>query len=393
MLVALACLRPLAAGGQDLFPHDQLERIRDGLHDIYNLDYGRATANFERMIAESPDDPTGYAYLATTLWLEELSEKQELSIDRFAASDFFAEQARPLFVVDPALEARFRQLTEEAIARSKRRISSAPEDQTGLYLLGLAYQNLASFEASLKRDWWAAFRYGSRAYDCNRELLRRDPQFHDARLATGVYTYVAGSLGWSVKWLALLLGHRGSRGRGKQELELAAQKGQLAAADARVILVLIHTREHSYQQAYDDLAGLSAKYPRNYLLQMDMAGMAMLMRQPDRAIGIYYEILRKRESLAPNYQRLELASLYNRLGVASRAKKDYRDASDWFRRALAEPAVSAHSAALAHLELGRTLDLMDLRAEAIAEYRLAAAAPDFVNTRQEARKLLRPANK
>jgi Tfp pilus assembly protein PilF len=389
-LLALACLQPLASSAQDLFPPAQLARIREGLHDIYNLEHGRAAANFERMIAESPDDPAGYAYLATTLWLQELSEKQELSIDRFAASDFFAEQAQPLFTVDPALEARFRQLSEAAIARSKRRLSRTPEDRTSLYLLGLAYQNLASFEAALKRNWWAAFRYGSRAYGCNRDLLRRDPQFHDARLAIGVYTYVAGSLGWSVRWLALLMGHRGSRERGKQELELAAQQGQLAADDARVILALIHTRERDYQRAYDDLAGLLGKYPRNYLVQLDMAGMAMLMKQPDRAIGIYRDILRKRAALAPNYQRLERASLYNRLGVAFRARKDLPESSDWFRRALAEPAVSARSGALAHLELGKTLGLMGRRDAAMAEYRMAAAAPDFAGSRQEAQRLLRP---
>jgi len=389
MLLALACLQPLVAGAHDLFPPEQLARIREGLRDIYNLDYGHAAANFERMIAESPDDPAGYAYLATTLWLQELSEKQELSIDRFAASDFFAEKAQPLFRVDPALEARFRRLSEEAISRSKRRLSSTPENQTSLYLLGLAYQNLASFEASLKRNWWAAFRYGSRAYGCNRDLLRRDPQFHDARLATGVYTYVAGSLGWSVRWLALLMGHRGSRQRGKQELELAARQGQLAAADARVILVLIHTREHDYQRAYDDLAGLLAKYPRNYLLQLDMAGMAMLMRQPDRAIGIYRDTLRKCATLAPNYQKLERASLYNRLGVAFRARNELPESADWFRRALTDPAVSAHSAAVAHLELGKTLGLMGRRDDAIAEYRMAAAAPDFAGSRQEAQELLR----
>jgi len=389
MLLVLACPRTAVASAQDLFPPEQLTRIREGLHDIYSLDYGRAATDFERMIAEAPDDPAGYVYLATTLWLEELSEKQELSIDWFAASDFFAEQARPLFRVDPALEARFRRLSEEAIARSKRRLSRAPEDKTNLYLLGLAYQNLASFEASLKRNWWAAFRYGSRAYDCHRDLLRRDPQFQDARLATGVYTYVAGSLGWSVRWLALLMGHRGSRERGKRELELAAQQGQLAAADARVMLVLIHTREHDYQRAYDDLAALLAKYPRNYLLQLDMAGIALLMRQPDRAVGIYQDILRKREALAPNYQRLERASLYNRMGVALRARNDLRGSAEWFRRALAEPTVSAQAAALAHLELGKTLDLMGLRDAALTEYRIAAAALDFANTREEARKLLR----
>ena len=389
MLFALAGLQPLVAG-QDLFPPEQLARIREGLRDIYSLDHGRAAANFERMIADWPDDPAGYTYLATTLWRQELSEKQELSIDRFAASDFFAEKAHPLGSVDLATEARFRQLSEEAITRAKRRLSRTPEDKTSLFLLGFTYQNLASFEASLKRNWWAAFRYGSRSYGYNRDLLRRDPQFHDARLATGVYTYVAGSLGWSVRWLALLMGYRGSQERGKQELEIAAQQGQLAADDARVILVLIYTREHDYRRAYDYLAGLLRRYPRNYLLQLDMAGMALLMKQPDQAIRIYQDILRKREALVPNFQKLERASLYNRLGVAFRAKKNLPESSDWFRRALAQPTVSEHSATLAHLELGKTLGLMGRRDEEIAEYRTVAAAPDFAGSRQEAQKLLDP---
>lgn len=387
VLLLLAAAQP-EAGGQDLFPPAQLARIREGLRDIYSLDHDRAAARFERMIADAPDDPTGYAYLAETLWLRELSDKQELSIDRFAASEFFAERARPLGRVDPAVEMRFRQLSEQAITTSKLRLERNPEDKASLFLLGLAYQNLASFEASLNRNWWAAFRYGLRAYGYDRELLRRDPQCDDARLATGVYTYVAGSLGWSVRWLALLMGYRGSRERGKREIEIAARQGQLAADDARVILVLIHTREGDYQRAYDILAGLLRKFPRNYLLELDMAGMALLMRRPDQAIGIYRDILRKREVLAPNYRKLELSSLYNRLGVAFRARGELSEASEWFRRALARPAVPADTAAMIHLELGKTLDLMGKRDEAIAEFRLAAAAPDVAGTRQEAKDLI-----
>ncbi|MBZ5593959.1 MAG: tetratricopeptide repeat protein [Acidobacteriia bacterium] len=388
-LLLLAALQPLPAVAGDLFPPEQLARIHEGLRDIYNLDHERAAANFERMIADSPDDPAGYAYLATTLWRRELSEKQELSIDRFAASDFFAEKARPLGNVDPVMEARFRQLSEEAITRAKRRLSRTADDKTSLFLLGLTYQNLASFEVSLKRNWWAAFRYGTRAYGYNRDLSR-DPQFYDARLAIGVYTYVAGSLGWSVRWLALLMGYRGSQERGKQELEMAARQGQLAADDARVILVLIHTREHDYQRAYSYLAELLKKYPRNYLLQLDMAGMALLMKNPDQAISTYQDILRKHEALQPNYQKLERAALYNRLGVAFRARNDLSASSDWFRRALAQPTISVNAATLAHLELGKTLDLMGRRADAIAQYRIAAAAPDFAGSRQEAQRLLHP---
>ncbi len=341
------------------------------------------------MIARAPADPAGYAYAATTLWLQELAGNQELSIDRFAASDFFREMPRQLTNVDPKLESRFRALSEKAIDAARRRLGRSSDDKASLFLLGLAYQNLASFEAALKQNWWAAFRYGARAYDYQRELLRRDPQFYDAELAIGVCDYAAGSLGWSVRWLSLLMGYRGSRERGKQELEEVARMGQLAADDARVILVLIHTRERDYSGAYRYLQELHDKYPRNYLVPLNMAGLALRMKRAGQAIEIYRDILRRQNAGEPNYRELERASLYNRLGVASRVQDDFKGSEQWLRRSLGEPGSSQRAAALAHLELGKTLDAMGRRTEALAEYRLAAAAPDFAGSRQEAQQLLR----
>jgi tetratricopeptide (TPR) repeat protein len=376
LALALAAAFPRARAAA-LFPPPQLARIKEGLAHIYSLDHARAEAVFSDMIAGAPDDPAGYAYLAMTVWLRELADKQHLSIDRFAATDFFIEDPRRLDSVDPAVEARFRLLSGQAIERARRR----PADNTTLFLLGLAYQNLATFEASLKRNWWAAFRNGARTYDYDRELLRRDPGLDDARLATGVYNYVAGSLGWSVRWLALLMGYRGSRERGKQDLEAAAARGELAADDARVILVLIYTRERDYPRAFAHLEALHKRRPRNYLVHLDMAGVALRMNQSARAIGIYQDVLR-------DHSGLERAAVYNRLGVACRAAGDLAASAEWLRRALAAQP-SPRTAALAHLELGKTLDAMGRREEARAEYQAAAGAPDFAGSREEAVRLLR----
>jgi tetratricopeptide (TPR) repeat protein len=391
LLAPLAVLtaRRSAASVDTLFPPPQLARIREGLHAIYSLEHPGAAAIFERMIAEAPDDPAGYVYLAMTIWLRELHAKQELSIDRFAASDFFAESARQLVKVEPAIEVRFREVSQSAIARARARLNRTPGDMLAQYLLGLAYQNLASFEASLKRNWWAAFRSGSRTYDLDCDLLRRDPQFYDVLLATGVYNYVAGSLGWSVRWLALLMGYRGSRQRGKQELETAARQAVLAADDARVILVLIETRERDYPRAYGYLAELLRRYPKNYLVHLDMAGLSLLTKQPAQAIELYQDILRKREAKEPNYQELDRASLYNRLGVAVRGQGDLAGSAEWFGKAIADSAPASRAGAVAHLELGKTLDLMGRRPEAVAEYRKAAAAPDFAGSQAEAQERLR----
>ncbi len=371
------------------FPPELLARIQQGVHDIYNLEYERAASNFERLIKEAPNDPAGYAYLAFTYWVQELNKKQGLSIDRFAASDFFSELPKYALQPDPSFEARFRQASERAIETAQALLQKNPDDRAALFVRGVAYQNLASFEIALRRSWWSAFRYGSKTYRDHRELLRRDPNFHDAQLSTGVYNYVAGSVSWTVKCVGYLLGYRGDKARGKQDLETAADKALLVGDDARVILILINTREKNYPKALEYLSQLRQRYSQNYLAPLDMAGLALRMKQPEKAIAIYEEILRKREAGEPKFAELERAALYNRLGVAFRGKGDLIASAGWFGKSLVESRASARSLTLARLELGKTLDLQGRRDEALAQYNTVAAAEDVAGSQQEAKELLR----
>jgi len=390
-LLLFAVLAVVGARAQSVFSPAQLDAIRTGLRDVYNLEYDRAERLFQQIIDQAPDDPAGYVYLAWTYWVRELGVKQELSIDRFAASDFFSEAPKYTVRVDPDVEARFRRVSDQAIEKARARLDRNPQDRAALFLLGLAYQNLASFEASLKGSWWAAFRHGSRTYRYHRDLVRADPNFHDARLAIGVYQYVAGSLGWSTKWLAFLMGYRGSRERGRQELETAVEKGTLVSDDARVILTLIHTRERNYRKAFDQLSELLRRYPQNYLVHLDMGGMALLMKQPAAAVEIYQDILRRREAGQARYGGLERAYVNNRLGVALREKGDLEDAAGWFGKVLAGSESSARSRTVARLELGKTLDLAGRRNEAREHYDAVAQMEDFAGSREEAQELLRRA--
>ncbi len=389
LILAACCLLSAVWGQQPLFPPDRLERIQRGLRDVYGLEYAQGTKNFQTMIAETPEDPAGYVYLAYTYLVQELRSQQELSIDRFAASDSFSETPRYVPRVDPAAEERFRKLSGQAIEKARARLAKAPGDRAALFLLGLSYQNLASFEAALKRNWWGAFRFGVRTNRYHRDLLLGDPNFHDARLATGVFQYVAGSLGWKTKWVAFLAGYRGSRARGKQELEAASQKAQLVADDARVILVLVHTRERNYQKAFDYLNELLRKHPQNYLAHLDMGGMALLMKRPEAAIEIYQDVLRKQQAAEGKYAELEKAMVETRLGVAFRQKGDLGAAMEWFGKALAEEGLSARARTITRLEIAKTLDLLARRDEAGEHYRAVASAEDVAGSRQEAQELLR----
>ena len=388
---ALVLLLAAPAVPAQLFPPEQLERIRLGIRDVYNLEHEAARQHFQGMVEAAPDDPAGYVYLAWTEWLKELGNQQELSIDRFASSDFFSEAPLYRMRVDPRAEARFRQSSQQGIEKAQARLRQNPDDRGALFVLGQAYQNLASFEASLKHSWWSAFRYGSRTYRYNRALLRQDPNLYDARLATGVYHYVTGSLAWNAKWLAFAMGYSGSREAGKREIEIAADRGELTGDDARVVLTLIHTRERDYQKAFERLQQLLRRYPQNYLVHLDMGGVALLMKRPEAAVGIYQDVLRKIDTRESKYAQLERAAVYDRLGVACRAQGDLAASAGWLNKSLADTQAGARSRTVARLELGKTLDLLGRRREAQEQYRTVAAAEDVAGSRQEAAELLRKA--
>ena len=381
---------PAGAGSAQtsLFPPEQLARIQSGVAAVYNLEHDRGIATYQAMIRDSPNDPTGYVYLARTYWLKELVAKQELSIDRFAASDFFAETPKYRPQVDPQAEDRFRRTSEQGIGKARSRLEKNPNDLTALFLLGLAYQDLASFEASLKRSWWASFRMGSKAHKYHQRLLRENPSYYDAYLSSGVFQYVTASIPWSIKWLSFLLGYRGSKERGKEELRKTAEKALLAGDDARVILTLIYTREKNFQSAFDEMSILLKRYPKNYLVHLDMGGIALLTKRPDAAITIYQDILRKVEEEQHSYDKLERATVQNRLGVAFRHKGELETSAGWFHKVLEGPATSSLAGTVARLELGKTHDLMGRRTQARRQYQAVLAAEDFAGSRDEARRLL-----
>ncbi len=378
---------PLDSQTTTLFPPQQLARIQQGLRDLYNMDYDRAASTFEAMTREAPSDPAGFVYLAMTYYVQGLFQRQELTTDRFAASDFFVENPRYRPKTDAVLEARFREISQQALEKARAVLAKNPTDRAGLFLRGLAHQNLASFEVS-QQNWWSAVRHGRMTLRDHKQLLRQDPDFADARLAVGVCEYAAGSLPWTVRWIAVFLGYPGSKERGRQELETAAANGLLVADDARVVLVLIYTLEKQYEKAARLLSELHEKYPQNYLAHLDMGGLALLWGRPEMAVEIYQDILLRREGGQPKYNQLERSTLYNRLGVALRKRGDAVAAAATFRKVIEEERPSERSSAIARLELGKTLDLLGQRQEALGQYRQVVAARDFAGTRAEAQQLL-----
>ncbi|MBI4877170.1 MAG: hypothetical protein HY822_21255 [Acidobacteria bacterium] len=381
-MACLAALSGLAWAQRSPLPPDRLEKVRGVLDAVYRLEYKTAEERSREMMAQWPEDPAGYVYLARVFWQELLFAERALTLQRYSQPDFFSERPRYKAAMDPAAERRFRAASGEAIRRAREFAQRRPRDPAALYLLGAAYQNEASFQISLNNAWLTAVQAGNPAHRAHRRLLGLDASYGDARLVTGIYSYSAASIPWSIRWIALLLGYQGSKEKGREDLEAAASRGTIVAADAATVLVLVYCLEKRFELAIRKLEEMRRWYPENYLVDLDLAGLRLRLGEPAAAVALYQEALHRMDAGGGRRARIEKSIVCNYLGVAYRKMADLAQAEKWFRLALEGESSSAR------LELGKTLDLAGRRGEAIEQYQLVRQAPDQGNSHREAARCL-----
>lgn len=380
----------LAASAQrSPLPPDRLAQVRGALDAMYRLDFATAETRCRTMIARWPDDPVGRVYLARVYWQQLLVEERALTVHRFIQPDFFVEKPPERLSADPEAAGRFRAANIEAVRQAEEAVRKRPADPAALFLLGAAYQNEASFLLAINREWWQAFRAGSRSERAHRELLRMDRNYSDALLVTGLFHYTVGALPWSLRWIPLLLGYHGKKAAGLREMEEAAAKGGIVAEDARALLAVLYAIDGRHPPALRKLEELKAKYPENYLTQLDIAGIRMRAGSPAAAIETYRGVLNRLSAAPPGGYPLERAIVLNQLGIASRRAKNLAEAEKWLRSSLSEPSASPRTRTQALLELAKTLDLSGRRDEARALYGQVLDSGDQTGPRQEAERYLK----
>jgi tetratricopeptide (TPR) repeat protein len=372
------------------FAESDVRSVREILDAIYRLDYNRAFETAGRLRRESPRDPLGNVFWARTLWQREITRNRALSLSRFAAPDFFVEEREYKYKLepDPEVEAEFSETTRAAIEAANEQLRREPADMRAWFLRGLAYQNLVTFNASFHGGWRKAFFDGDKARRSHERVNRAYPEFADSLLALGVYDYVAGSVNWFYRFWGVLLGIRGDRKRGIESLERAARESLLLADDARTMLVLLYTRERRYEEAFDILSALRRAYPENYYYPLEQGTLCLAMRRPSDAVSIYREVLAELARNPAYPGRIDPAAVLNEMGVALRQEGDLEASAGTLRSVLARKEVYRHDRTVARLELGKTLDLLGRREEAVRQYRQVIEAGNVRHAAGEARRLL-----
>ena len=141
--------------------------------------------------------------LAWTLWLETLNKSRLRQGAIYSSQSFEANvEDKP----DPQVVQEFRDLTRQATQLAKLRLQRNPQDPQTLYTLGAVETVKASFAITVEGRYLAALRDGASGADRHREVIKLDPNFHDAELAIGLFDYIVGNLPLPAKLVASFAG-------------------------------------------------------------------------------------------------------------------------------------------------------------------------------------------
>lgn len=391
-MAAILLLAVLAAVASSPGPmtREDLELLRSSNDAIYRLNYEEALRICDRAAARMAGDPLPDVLRARVLWQREMTLTGALELARFAAEDFFVERlaSRYRLEPDPAAEKQFYEASEAAKDKALALLRKNPNDMRARFLLGMAHRSKSTFDATFRGGWHSAFVAGDSARKAHERVERAHPDFNDAKLALAVYDYVAGSVGWFYKFCGYLLGIHGSRTRGLATLELVARDSEFSSVDAKVMLVLLYTREKRFAAAEPLLEGLRAMHPENCRVPLDQATLMLSQNRIPEAIRIYEQSLRELRSHPRGRLCPSAVLLQGRIGMAHRVAGELGEARTALERALGAEGSNEEKLRV-RLELGKVFDLLGSRAEAEKQYRLVQEQAARAAEREEAAAYLR----
>lgn len=383
----------------------------EGFESLYNLDYEGARRRFKEMARLFPEHPAGAQFLAATLWLQTLNESRRLQASLYNTEAFYAKSEEK---VDPKVVAEFRELTRQAKRLAEARLKTNPKDVEALYFLGATEGLKAAFAGAVERSFVSALRDGSDSVDHHRDVIKLDPDYHDAEITIGMYDYVISTLPLPFKLAAAVGGIRGSKKKGLATLQRVTAEGKWARDDAKVLLIALLKRERRFAEALTFARELAAKYPRNYLFKMEVADALVSQASLDRATNpaaataaereafqIFDELLQperatgaaRRSAATSASSSRPVDQIYFSYGQALYVAGQYERAAKEYLSGAGVAGAEAGLATFSRLRAAQSLDLAGKRKEALAQYAAVLTRPNVYNSHEEAKRGLREAYK
>ncbi len=360
---------------------------RKGFDHFYSLEYDKAIRDFEAAEQAHPDDPFPANHVLGSVIFKELFRIGALDTESFAGDAFLKRQSIP---IDPKVTDQVTELSNKAFALSQHYLDKNPDDVNALYARAVTRGLRATYMGIGQKAWFAALRSAVGARHDDERVLELDPNYTDAKTAIGIDVYVVGSLSWPVKIAASVAGLSGSKSKGLQYLREAAAGNGESATDAKIALALFLRREQQYEEAIRIVAGLTAEYPKNFLMATEYPNLLNAAGHGPEAISAFRKVIANCHNNVYTVCRLEIPA-YG-LGEALKGQRDYQAAVQAYELS-ASSAPDPELRQRATLAAGEMYDVLQKRDAALSKYQAVIAVNSSSDSADLARRYIKEAYK
>ncbi len=245
---------PVRAEGKLHLPPEATE----GLRLLYSGDPDAGIEMFRKIEEQRPDHPLGYLLEANAQWWKIYCAACEI---KYNTIDAWHRSRRP---EDDAYLA----LIDKGIALAEQSLKQNDTAEMRFYA-GMGW-GLKARLLGLRDDRRGTARAGVRAREHLLRAVQLDPELADAYTGLGLYNYYVDTLSAIAKILRFFMGiPGGSKREGLRQLELAMEKGEITAVEARFYLAKnLRNYDQKYERAVAVFEPLVTQYPQNPVFQL-----------------------------------------------------------------------------------------------------------------------------
>lgn len=361
--------------------------VESGYNHFYNLEYAQAIADFEASIAHNPSDPQLHNHLAHAIVFQEMYRNGALESELVSGNNSFLR--RPKMNPDAATEKRFLDEVSKAMELGNARLQKDPKDTAAMYSLGISYGLRSNYYWVVKKSWRDSLRDATAARRMHNRIVESEPNNVDARLVQGLHDYIVGSLPWHYRMFGFLVGIRGDKEQGIRTIQNVARNGKLNKVDAEIFLCVLYRRENQPKRAIPLVTDLIRRFPRNFLLRLELSQMYSMANDKDHALEAVREVSALKTSHAPGYDRVAWEKIYFQEGTIQFWYNELDGALDNMKKVVAAPEdVDLNTGVYAYLRIGQIYDMTHRRPQALEAYKKAIAYAPDAEAAQESKKYL-----
>ena len=361
--------------------------VEAGYEHFYNLEYPEAISDFEQAIAQHPDDPELHNHLAQALVFQEMYRDGALESELVSGTNSFLR--RPKLNPSAEMERRFLGEVAKAMELAQAQLKKNPNDTRAMYALGISYGLRCSYYWVVKKAWRESLKDATAGRRLHNRISELEPGNVDARLVQGVHDYTVGSLPWTWRMLGFLVGIHGDKEKGIRTVQDVAQHGVTDRIDAQVFLCAMYRRENRTAEAVPIVEELIRRFPRNYILRLELSQMFSMAGDKAHALEAVREVARLKLRHAAGYDRAPWYKIWHQEGTIQFWYNDLDDALENLKKVADDgEELDLNTGVSTWLRIGQIYDLKGRRSEALQAYQKAIAYAPQADGAQESRRYL-----